>query len=114
MYTGKTLHYYIWAGVMSETINYVVTISYLNDLHNAEYADGNNYHSCLSVANDLCFHCNHRNSDCFHCYAPQPVSSPDKVDVSVIFHSLPRFESSVDPSARQVNVLYHLWALKGM
>lgn len=40
------------------------------------------------------------------------MGSPAEVDVLVIFHSLPSFESGVDPSLRHVNVLFHMWGLR--
>ena len=48
-----------------------------------------------------------------HNSCAQPVNSSAEVDVLVIFHSLPSFESSTDPTARHVNIMFHMWALKG-
>ena len=43
----------------------------------------------------------------------QPVRDPRLLDAAVLVHSRPLFEGSLDPSAREVNLMFHMWAFQG-
>ena len=46
-------------------------------------------------------------------YFLQPVRDSRLLDVAVLLHSRPLFEGSLDPSARDVNLMFHMWAFQG-
>ena len=40
--------------------------------------------------------------------------SEDDLLVVLLVHNLPQFEYGVDPTIKQINVMYHTWAFKGI
>ena len=47
----------------------------------------------------------------FCCFFPQPI---EHVDIFFLAHSCPKFEDAMEPSSRELNILFHMWALQGM
>lgn len=44
----------------------------------------------------------------------QAPGDPDHLDMFISIHSTPDFKSGVEPDAREVNIVYHLWVFQSV
>ena len=44
----------------------------------------------------------------------QAPDNPEHLDIFISIHSTPDFKSGVEPDAREVNIVYHLWVFQSV